>query len=332
MNKRTITLVAVLGLLFLSMPFAKQLTKVRDVGFEYVDVPSFIPLVENKIAKAMDETLISETPVPVFTKLKKEIPPQLPVITLTSGNMLVLRGPVTEESMNKLKYQLLKKSQKLPKAAHIYLVLDTPGGSVPAGLSFIDVVKAVPQKVHTITLFAASMGFQIVQNLNNRYITPNGTLMSHRAKISGIGGELPGELIVRLNHILRSLKRMDEIAARRAGMTLKDYRELIRDEYWVDGFEAVSHKMADREVLLKCSEALINDSEDVEIRTFFGTAKLEFSKCPLLSAPIDASYNFTTNNTNYQNLTRKFVEDYYSNREQYVKTYIKSGTYKSFVK
>ena len=332
MSSKTVLLSTLLGALLLSMPVAKQFT-FTDVGYDMKDITSLVPSIINTEAKVSDSELISKTPVPIFTKIKRSKSKRIPVITLTSGNMLILRGPVTSASINKLKYQLLKKSINLPKSAHIYLVLDTPGGSVDAGLDFIDVVKAVPQKVHTITLFAASMGFQIAQNLNNRYITPTGTLMSHRAKIGGIGGELPGELIVRLNHALIGLKRMDKIAAKRVGMTLKNYRELIRDEYWVDGFKAVSHKMADRQILVKCSKSLINGTEQVSIRSFFGTVKLKFSKCPLLRSPLDTSYNFKRTNTKQQTVDlRKFSEDFYTNRRKYVEEYIKTNKFMSFVK
>lgn len=323
----------ILGLVFLSMPLAKQyLNKKKAIGFDTVTLPSLIPEFARKFTNRADSNLISKTAVPIFTKLKKTKPKTMPVITLTTGNMLVLRGPVTAESMNKLKHQILRKSQKLPRNSHIYLILDTPGGSVTAGQSFIDTVKAVPQKVHTITLFAASMGFHIAQNLNNRYILPTGTLMSHRAKISGIGGELPGELIVRLNHILKGLKRMDQIAANRVGMTVEAYQELIRDEYWVDGFEAVEQQMADRQILVKCSKYLINNKEEVTLNTFFGKAKLEFSKCPLLTAPVNASYEFNTTNPRSRKALKRYVEDYYTNRKDYVKNYIRNGNFRNFSK
>lgn len=311
------------------MPLAKR--AFIDIGFE-TKTFDLVDNVKNNISALKEDVVISKTAVPVFTKVKDKPAKTMPIITLNGNNVLTLRGPVSASSMNTLKIQLLKMSDKLPDSSHIYLVLDTPGGSVGAGLEFIDAAKAIPQKVHTITLFAASMGFQIVQNLNNRYITPSGTLMSHRAKVGGLAGELPGELIVRLNHLLRMLKRMDQIAADRIGMTLKDYRELIRDEYWVDGFEAVKDQMADREVLLKCSSQLLNGTETIKVESFFGSATLKFSKCPLLTSPLSSAYNFNTKDERSQKSFTRFVEEYYKGRESYVNKYIKNNKYQNFVK
>lgn len=311
------------------MPFTKR--AVRDISYTTMPKLSFEAL-QSSIAAVSEDTLISKTVVPVYTKLKEEKPVQIPVITLTSKNVVVLRGPVTQESAHKLKMDILKLSNDLPDSAHIYLVLDTPGGSIGAGLSLIEVIHSIPQQVHSVTLFSASMGFQIVQSLENRYITSEGTLMSHRAKLGGVGGEVPGELIVRLNHFIRKLNRMDTVAAKRAGMKLEDYQDLIADEYWVDGEDAVKAQMADVVVAIRCSKRLIKQIDNVVVSGFLGTATLKFSKCPLLTDPMDVGYDFSTSNTKDKTKFKTFVESYYKNRTPYVKNYIKSGKYKLFIK
>lgn len=303
------------------------------MGYETLELPT-LSAIQNTISEAVEDQLITAVPVPVYTEIKEEEDPKkIPLVLLTKTNMLMFRGPVTAKSMNELKNKLIKLSHKLPSRAHIYLVLDTPGGGINAGMSFIDVAKAIPQKVHTITLFAASMGFQIAQNLDNRYITPSGTLMSHRAYISGFEGEIPGEGIIRLNHLLALLKRMDTIAARRVGMTFKDYRELVRDEYWVDGDQAVAQKAADRTILLKCSKDLASGTEEVEVKNMFGSATLTFSKCPLMTAPLKIAYNYNQPvSAAYKIKFQRYVEGYYENRRGFVRKYITTGEFKNYIK
>lgn len=206
------------------------------------------------------------------------------IITLEASNTVVLRGPVTGSSVATAIKSLRVASRRVPKSTPLYLVLDTPGGDIVAGTDLIDFAKALPQKVHTVTLFAASMGFQIAQNLNNRYIVPNGQLMSHRARVGGLGGQIKGEFETRYRMIRRTVDALDYIASQRMGIDTKTYENLIFNEYWVYGFDAVAAKVADEQVLVRCGESM--DGYDVTtFDTVFGTVRVTFSKCPLIKEP-----------------------------------------------
>ena len=88
-----------------------------------------------------------------------------PKVVLSKSNTLALQGPVTYSSVAQLQQKMIALSNSLSKNSTIYLVLDTPGGSVGAGMALIDTAKSIPQRVVTITSFAASMGFITVQSL-----------------------------------------------------------------------------------------------------------------------------------------------------------------------
>lgn len=92
-------------------------------------------------------------------------------IVLTEANSVIFNQEVTSDYVSKKTLEVITKSTR---SNVIFLVLDTPGGSVSAGLSFIDTIKSLNIKVHTITIFAASMGYQMVQELGTRYIMPSG--------------------------------------------------------------------------------------------------------------------------------------------------------------
>lgn len=251
----------------------------------------------------------------------------IPVLVLEKTNTLVFNEVVTDESVAKFQVQLQEMSNKLPADKEIIVVLYTPGGSVDAGMQMIDSMQAIPQKVKTLTLFSASMGFQFVQNMGERMITPSGMLMSHRAS-GGMEGELGGEFDVRLNMVKRQIEYMDTIAARRMKMTLEDYRKLIADEYWVHGFEAVEDRAADKMVLARCGKEMTG-TEKKEFRTMFGPLQVTFSKCPLITGPLEIEMGRVE--PDHQEEVLQFTKLLYENPREFVKSWVKTGKYEKIL-
>lgn len=209
------------------------------------------------------------------------------IVKLTSKNTVVFRGPVDEFSVSKAQQKILQLSRNMSPKDTIFMVLDTPGGSVTAGMRLVDTIRAVPQRVKTITQFAASMGFYFVQALDERLILPSGTLMAHRAKIGGVAGEIPGEVLVRINMVLDLIRTLEVTNSTRLGVTLEKYQEVIRDEYWVSGVDAVKQNAADRVVAIQCDESLDGTEDDVA-QTPFGNIIVKFSKCPAITSALGA--------------------------------------------
>lgn len=249
-------------------------------------------------------------------------------LVLSSENTISFNEVVTEESVAKFEIKLKEMSSHLRPDQDIILVMHTPGGSVDAGMHMIDSIKAVPQKVKTLTLFAASMGFQIVQNADARMITPSGVLMSHRAK-GDVEGEFGGELDSRLNTIRRGLLYLDIIAAKRMQLTLAQYRTLIADEYWVYGFDAVSQKAADTEILARCDSSFVGN----EVRTFdtiFGAVDVVFSKCPLITGPLEIKLQAVA--PDHKEEVREYVKEQYDKPNEFVLKWMNNNKYLSILK
>lgn len=212
-------------------------------------------------------------------------------IILTERNSVAFNQAFTSAYVAKKQLEIFSKNNMLARQEPLYLVMDTPGGSVGAGLAFIDSLKSLKRPIHTVTLFAASMGYQVVQELGTRYITPSGTLMSHRGAVSGIGGQIPGELNSRIEYIQGLLEQMNVRAASRLKTDVESYKSSIVNELWVFGERAVATNNADAVANVSCDSNLAKGSYVQQFNTIFGAVDVLFSKCPLISGPIGFSFS-----------------------------------------
>jgi ATP-dependent protease ClpP protease subunit len=148
----------------------------------------------------------------------------------------------------------IRKDKEYP----IYIVLDSPGGSVISGLNFINFVNQF-ENIHTICLFCASMATTIQQLVTGkRYANNINIMMFHRAKV-GIQGQIEdGELEQRLKLYKRLVREVERDVASRLRMSHKRFKKKIKDEYWTYGKQSKREGIVDEIVDLKCSKTLLN--------------------------------------------------------------------------
>lgn len=234
-------------------------------------------------------------------------------IVLTESNSVSFNNRVTEDYVSKKILEIIYKSSKTDR---LFLVLNTPGGSVSAGLKFIDVIKGIDVRIDTITVFAASMGYQFVQELGRRYILESGILMSHRGNVSGIGGQIPGELNSRINLITQLLDRMTSVSAHRVGVSKQEYEKSITHELWLTGTNAVEKNHADEVVNVTCNQALVAKTYTKTFRTIFGNVDAVFSSCPLITTPISIKFKAGVKKEDYGKINKllnnKFKKTYFN--------------------
>lgn len=221
-------------------------------------------------------------------------------IKLTSDNLIIFNQEVDGSSVGaaiQKAYELDEKlthKSKFGKEDHttpLYLFLNTPGGSIQSGLELTEALKGLGRPVHTITAFAASMGFQIVQNMNDRLILKNGVLMSHHA-VGQFQGEFGGSVRTQIENRsqlwLDRVRELDEQTVSRTGgkQTYKSYTEEYDHEMWDTGTKSVKEGYADRIVTVKCDKTLSGTT--AHTADFLGmTINYELSNCPLNSAPMN---------------------------------------------
>lgn len=223
---------------------------------------------------------------------------ELPVLTLTKDNTAVLFGAVDSSTVSDVMQQIQKLDSSLKSGYPINLVLYTPGGSIQDGLELIEYLKSINRPINTITMFAASMGFQIAQNLKTRYILESGILMSHKASggVEGEFGDGNSQLDSRYALWMSRILELDQqtVVRTQGKQTLKSYRSAYQNELWLTGSQAVKGGYADRVVSVTCSKDL-NGTRTQNISVMGMSLVVSYSDCPLNTNPISIELELPTN-------------------------------------
>lgn len=217
-------------------------------------------------------------------------------VVLSEDNLIVLNSQVDGESTS----AVIMKARELCNAGsasrfvkgtkRLKLFLNSPGGSIQSGLEMIEALKGLGCPVDTITLFAASMAFQIAQNLDDRLIMSNGVLMSHHARgeIQGDFGGVSTQMDSRYKLWLDRIRELDEQTVRRTKgkQTYESYTKEYDHEVWLTGNRSVNEGYADKIVNVRCDSSL----KGVTTHTvqFFGIPiSYDLDNCPLNTAPMN---------------------------------------------
>lgn len=223
-------------------------------------------------------------------------------VTYSANNLINLNEVVDGESVGKAiaKAKELKAKLSNKFGCTLELNLNSPGGSIQSGLELIDALEGLGCKVNTTTQFAASMAFQIAQNLGKRQILKNGILMSHRATggFEGeFGGKYPSQIDSRYEIWKERLNEMDRqtVSRNTKGVTLEQYQDAYDDELWMTGTQAVTRGYADEVVVARCDSSLEGVTTHEVMFMGIIPVKYDLDNCPLNTAPMNIRVGiFTT--------------------------------------
>ena len=226
-------------------------------------------------------------------------------LILSKENTLVLNSVIDGDSVpgiiieaRKMDVRMSALKERVTGKKPIYLFLNTPGGDIQLGLEMIEALEGIGRPVHTITLFAASMGFQTAQNLGTRFILSNGVLMSHRAQgefVGSFGGQKPSQLDNRYALWLSRVDELDMVTVKRTNgkKTLESYRKQYADEMWLTGAQSVEEGYADKVVKVKCDVSMAGTTRH-SADTIVGPVTYEIDNCPLNTSPINIQISIPT--------------------------------------
>lgn len=157
---------------------------------------------------------------------------------LLDDNIIMLDGEVTDESASLCVAQLLYLSAK-DDAKDINMYINSPGGSVSAGLAIIDTMNLIPNDVNTIaTGLAASMGAMILLSgtKGKRNALPHAEVMIHQP-LGGAQGQAT-DIAIRANHILRTRETLYSMMSDATGKDINEIADACERDNFLTAEEA----------------------------------------------------------------------------------------------
>ena len=185
------------------------------------------------IPTVVEKTNYGERVYDIYSRLLKE-------------RIIILGAPIDDAVANTVIAQLLFLENEDAKK-DIKLYINTPGGSVTAGMAIYDTMNYVKPDIMTIGIgIAASMGAFLLSSgaKGKRIALPNSEVMLHQ--VMGEAGGQATDIKIRAEHILKIKERLDKILAANTGQTVKKIEKDTDRDFYMDSEEAKKYGVVDK--------------------------------------------------------------------------------------
>jgi len=185
------------------------------------------------IPTVIEKTSNGERAYDIYSRLLKE-------------RIIFLGGPVSDAVANTVIAQLLFLEHEDPKK-DIQLYINSPGGSVTAGMAIYDAMQYVKPDVATMCVgIAASMGAFLLAagKKGKRFTLPNSEILLHQVAVDSIGGQAT-EIEISARQILKTKARLNQILAKSTGQTLAKVEKDTERDFWLSAEEAKAYGVVD---------------------------------------------------------------------------------------
>lgn len=165
---------------------------------------------------------------------------------LLEDRIVFISGEIDDASANTIVAELIYLEAKNPDK-DICVYINSPGGSVTAGMAIYDTMKYVKCDVSTICIgLAASMGAFLLSagTKGKRYCLPNSEVMIHQP-LGGAQGQA-SDIEITANHILKTKKKMTEMLAKNCGQSVSKVAKDVDRDYFMTADEAVAYGLVDK--------------------------------------------------------------------------------------
>lgn len=186
----------------------------------------------NLVPTVVEQTSRGERAYDIFSRILKD-------------RIIFMEGEVTDTSAALIKAQLLYLESEDAKS-DIWLYINSPGGSVTAGMGIYDTMNLVKPDVCTVcTGLAASMGAFLLSSgaKNKRYCLPNSEVMIHQP-LGGVQGQVT-DMAITMKRMEKLKAKLTAIMAENCGKTPDQIAPDLERDHWLDAIDAVGYGLVD---------------------------------------------------------------------------------------
>ena len=169
---------------------------------------------------------------------------------LLKEGVIFLGGPIDDSVANIVIAQLLFLQSEDPKK-EISMYINSPGGSISAGMAIIDTMQHIKNDVSTVCVgMAASMGAVILScgTKGKRFALPNSEIMIHQP-LGGVEGQA-SDIEISAKRILKNRAVLNKMLSKNTGQTLSKIEKDVDRDFFMDADEAKKYGVVD-EIILK---------------------------------------------------------------------------------
>lgn len=184
------------------------------------------------VPMVIEKTIGGERAFDIYSRLLKE-------------RIVFITGAIEDHMANLVVAQLLFLEAEDPKK-DIFLYINSPGGSVTAGLSIVDTMNHIKPDIATVCVgMAASMGSVLLSQgaRGKRFILPNAEVMIHQPW-GGAQGQA-SDIEITARHILKTRDRLNKILAKATKQTLARIEKDTDRDFFMDAEEAKAYGIVD---------------------------------------------------------------------------------------
>ncbi len=166
---------------------------------------------------------------------------------LLRERIIFLGGGIDDDVANIVIAQLLFLQNEDPKK-DISLYINSPGGSVTAGLAILDTMNHIKPDVSTICIGIAASAASVILSAGakgKRFSLPNSEIMIHQPWAEGVGGQAT-DIEIRAKHIIKTREILNKILAKNTGQTVNQIEKDVDRDYFMNAEEAKKYGIIDK--------------------------------------------------------------------------------------